>query len=266
MKKEFEVLKETINRKCASKSVYFAANPGNWGDGLIREGALQFLRDTGIDFMEVKARGIAKDSRKFFFHEFETGVVIYGGGAGWTKFWRHSEKYVRRINKRHEVIVLPSTFGARFTIPGVTFFSRDRYDSMTHMPDSLFCHDMAFYLRYGNYMLRFKKNRGSGVGVFFRTDEEQHPERVAVCGNNDISLKGNHYTDVRPFFEEINQYEVIHTDRLHVAIAGCLLDKQVHIYPTAFFKSKAIFNSSISSFFSKVYLHKVDEVKNDYRD
>ena len=36
-----------------------------------------------------------------------------------------------------------------------------------------------------------------------------------------------------PFIKKIDEFDIIHTDRLHVAILACLLHKRVHFYKGA---------------------------------
>jgi len=55
------------------------------------------------------------------------------------------------------------------------------------------------------------------------------------------------------FLNEINLYKVIHTNRLHVAIAAAMLGKQVYIYSNNYYKVKAIYNFSLKNKFANVY-------------
>jgi exopolysaccharide biosynthesis predicted pyruvyltransferase EpsI len=54
------------------------------------------------------------------------------------------------------------------------------------------------------------------------------------------------------FLTYINQFEVINTNRLHVAIAATLLGKQVNLYGNNYFKIKAIYEYSLLNRFSNV--------------
>jgi exopolysaccharide biosynthesis predicted pyruvyltransferase EpsI len=68
-------------------------------------------------------------------------------------------------------------------------------------------------------------------------------------------MKGNHLTEIYTFFNEISKFQIIYTDRLHVAIAGSLMDREVHLYPASYFKSRAIYMSSINNFFEKTHFY-----------
>ena len=110
---------------------------------------------------------------------------------------------------------------------------------------------MAFYIGKQN----FSKENGNGKGYFFRTDKESANKIKIPSGNNDISLSGNHHSDITLLFEEINRFSVIHTDRLHVAISACLLEKEVHLYCGAYFKNRAVYMSSMKDNFDNLYFH-----------
>ncbi|MCO6412676.1 MAG: polysaccharide pyruvyl transferase family protein, partial [Thiogranum sp.] len=248
VQKEFIELEETIKKTCGNRPVYYMANPGNFGDALIRYGTLKFLRDIGIPFTELTPTrtrrlewlGVAMRPK---------GTLIFGGGGAWCSLWNHGtivEKVRRRF--RH-VIVLPSTFDYTPQIPGVTYFCRDRFESAGNVPDARFCHDMAFYIG------AVAAPGGSGEGFFFRTDAESSGRIPLPESNNDISIRGNHFSDVQPFFDAIAPFEVIHTDRLHVAIAACLMGRELHLYAGSYFKSRAIFASSIRDYFDRVHFH-----------
>jgi len=243
---EFNVIAEVIKSKTIKKPIYYLANPGNWGDALIRQGTLKFFSDINLEYTEV-SRNIFNWLRPLY----SGGTVIYGGGGGWCEIWNQPQKYLTALTKRFDVIVLPSTFGKKYEISNTIFFCRDSFDSANHMPDAKFCHDMAFYL--GNQFCTEEKGRGKGY--FYRTDLESANQINVPLTNNDISLQGNHFSEVSQFFAQLDQFASIYTDRLHVAIAACLLQKEVHLYPGSYFKNKAIYDSSIKNNFKNTYFH-----------
>ena len=113
---------------------------------------------------------------------------------------------------------------------------------------------MTWVSTLGNSFL--KKTGEKGTGYFLRGDKEGIVDKTKIpLLNNDISSKGNQFSEISPFIEEINRFSMIYTDRLHVAIAACLLEKEVHLYPGAYFKNRAVYLSSIKDYFDNVYFH-----------
>ena len=223
--------------------MYFVPNRGNWGDALIRHSTLQFFRDIHLNVQELKPT-----SWRLRFPG--GGTAIYGGGGGWCRLWDHSARMVAALASRVNVIVLPSTYEIRYDIPRTTFFCRDRFESSRNMPGASFCHDMAFYAGKEDGPCK-----GSGTGYFFRRDRESTGKISIPAGNRDLSAQGDHVSDIAPFRDEINKFACIHTDRLHVAITACLLGKEVHFYPGAYFKNRAVYLSSMRGYFDNVRFH-----------
>ena len=75
-----------------------------------------------------------------------------------------------------------------------------------------------------------------------------------IALNMDISLWGNEITPIAPFIKKIDEFDIIHTDRLHVAILACLLHKRVHFYKGGYFKNEAVFRSSMRDYFDDVFM------------
>lgn len=162
-----------------------------------------------------------------------------------------SPRRVSRIRRRFNVVVLPSTYEPEYAVPDSVFFCRDTLESQQNMSGAEFCHDMALYI--GKEFL--EKSKGVGKGHFFRTDKESANRITLPANNDDIASRENHLSDVCDLFDEINQFSVVYTDRLHVSIAACLLEKGVHLYPGAHFENRAVYLSSMKSLFENLYFH-----------
>ncbi|HZF71582.1 polysaccharide pyruvyl transferase family protein [Sulfuricurvum sp.] len=248
MQKEYLLLEEIIKEKGKDGPVYYIANPGNYGDSLIRYATLKFFRDIGLNFTEIKSFKTKK--REWWPTLFQrNSTLIFGGGGAWCTLWNH-EKLVKKVSKRFKhVIVLPSTYEITPSISNATFFCRDQYESQDRLPDALFCHDMAFYLG------TISAQEGNGTGYFFRTDKESANKVEIPISNHDISATGNHYTPIYSFFDEISRFSIIMTDRLHVAIASSLMGKEVHLHAGSYFKNKAVYLSTLKKYFSNVHFY-----------
>jgi len=243
---EFDQLRQTLQAACRDGPVCYLPNLGNWGDGLIRAGTLRFLEQSGIPFQEVEH--VSRGQRWLPWRR--RGTLIYGGGGAWSNLWSHSMRTLKRVGHLFQhAVVLPSSFELRVDFPKVNLFCRDRFESQINAPAALFCHDMAFCLGPQS------APAGSGTGWFLRIDAESAHGLPIPPGNVDLSQLGNHLSPPGPFFDAIAKYAVVHTDRLHVAIATCLLGRELHLYPGAYFKNRAVFQSSIEGRFPNVYFH-----------
>ncbi len=248
MHKEFLLLENKIKEISENQPVYYYANRGNLGDALIRYGTFKFFESTGIKYKELKTQ----NKREWFIPVIRGGTLIYGGGGAWCTLFNNGLRFINRVHKYFKkIIILPSTYEITSQFPNVTYFCRDKYESKINNPSAIFCHDMAFFIK------RKSSDSGNGVGYLFRTDKESTGKIDIPLQNIDISKNGNHFSDINPFFNEIAKYSVIHTDRLHVAIIACLFEKEVHLYPSSYFKIKAIYLSSIKKNFENVYFHEL---------
>jgi len=250
MQHEFLILEEKVKEICKKGPVYYYVFHGNWGDAFIRAGTLKFLNDNGIHYKE-----LSSNKKEWIIPFMRGGTVIFQGSGAWCKFYSEPYNNVKKFQRRFNVIILPATFENSYSFNNnVTYFCRDKHESQQNMPNAKFCPDMAFYLGKLDYP------KSSGTGYFFRTDVESAKKVDLPPTNRDISAEGDHFADIAPFIEAISKFEIIHTDRLHVSIAACLLGREVHLYPNSYFKNKAVFETSIKDYFPNVYFHESLEI------
>ena len=112
-------------------------------------------------------------------------------------------------------------------------------------------HDMAFHID----LLKFNIDNGNlGILNAFRKDVEK--TNINISNDNyDISHelmdiqngfkkeKCNKITE--EFLNIISNYNVINTNRTHVAVAGYLLGKKVNFYNNSYYKNKSIYEYSL---------------------
>ena len=127
----------------------------------------------------------------------------------------------------------------------ITYFARDKFLSKETIPDSIFCHDMAIFLKPP----RFLNFSIIEEGNFFRTDIEKNNLQVIPQNNIDVSLSGSENSETDLFFKNLNQCNLINTDRLHIAIASSLLNKKTNLYPGNYKKIESVYYSSIDQYF-----------------
>lgn len=176
-----------------------------------------------------------------------------GAGGAWNPHYDEGYRTIQRIQNRYRsVIVLPSSYDRPCAFEGVTLFRRDQDQSAQNAPQSIFCHDMALYLE----PLQMKRpTTHGGVAYCFRTDAESAQQHGLPPNNMDLSRMGNHYSDVYPLFEQLARYSTVYTDRLHIAIASCLLGLEVHFVGGSYFKNRAVFEASLQPYFDRVYFY-----------
>ncbi|MCW3789197.1 polysaccharide pyruvyl transferase family protein [Plebeiibacterium sediminum] len=240
--KEFYLLAETIKNISKGKKIYYVANPGNWGDALIRYATIKFFNDHNIKFKELRA--IKKTD--WIIPILKHGVLVYGGGGAWCENWNHSYNILK--NKTHlfkKTIVLPSTYQGEYKLTNTLFFRRDEFESKKFMPESVFCHDMVLYLD----SIKTKFPSKYCTGNFFRMDKEGSGKAVEIENNVDITRDKDIHSPIYPFIDELSKCNEINTDKLHIAILGSLLNRKVNFYPGNYFKNKAVYFSSIKDFF-----------------
>ncbi|MBT0719874.1 polysaccharide pyruvyl transferase family protein [Rosenbergiella collisarenosi] len=240
----------------------YKANPGNAGDGVIASATYDFFEKFNLDFEMYSA------SAKYNPNEH---VLVFGGGGNLIEgLYREGRDFLEdNLSSFAKVLIFPST------IKGYSDFFREHEDKFVVFCreqttyeyilslgyDGNSCYltdDMAFYLDLKKYT--------SGASVTkescncFRTDGESSFE-TGHENNHDISLTWNgDYWDnkdlarnsTRCMINFLESYSTINTDRLHVSILGCLLDKKVNFYPNSYYKNQAVFNYSILNKFQKV--------------
>lgn len=254
MKLEFSKLADTICKLSNGHQIYYLPNPGNLGDAIIKMGTEQFFRDFGINALIITYNGqvtLNTHGCALSAEDLRNGILLYGGGGGWCSLWKGGQEIVSQLApKFHHTMILPSTYEITPNIPNTTFFSRDKYQSTLNVPVTSFCHDLGFYYR-PDIVTSGPRAR---TGFCFRKDIESGFEKKwrIPLSNHDISWTGNYLSNPKPMFEYLANFKVIHTDRLHVAIACCLIDVKVFLYSGSYFKNRAIFMSSIAPYFKGV--------------
>lgn len=245
---EYDLLLERIREAGSGKRIFYVPNIGNWGDGLIHEGTVQFFHEHGIEYTQIDRPKIAQIRKALE----GTGLrlsdtlLIAGGGGAFCETWPSTRNFLAANAWLFDhVVLLPTTFELPplddIDPDRITYFSRDRHTSQKVNPMSVFCHDMAFYLELTVPVGEPMIERGN----FFRDDKEQHPDAKLPADNLDLSLQAKHLQPALPFFQILAPYRKIYTDRMHIAIAGSMLGREVALYPGSYFKSTDVFRSSI---------------------
>lgn len=245
------MLGTTITALDQYERVYLIPSPGNWGDALINAGTLQFLDFIGCNFEQRSRAELVSEIGQLAPDETLEALIIVGGGGGWCETWFSTRDFVASISTRvMSVLVLPTTYALDklpSTATNVVYFSRDLNMSSNNLPQAEFCHDMAFFLEAEIQPEDHSLQRL----VALRVDRERSPMAKSFEFSVDLSLLGDAFSSVDPLLQIINRFEHVVSDRLHIAIAGCLLDKEVTLLPGNYNKSEQVFTASIADTFPR---------------
>jgi hypothetical protein len=253
----FDELAEALLQAAGGREVIFLQNNGNYGDCLIRYGTIRFFQNIGLRYREYdmakRAEKAAALAQGLFDRLRRRHLFVYSGSGAWADACSVGRKNVQRqMAVNRNIFILPTTF-QHFGLPlDIPVFVRDRFESWKIVPQAKFCHDMAFYLALAapEQLLPARVPPSRELGLAFRTDNEARtPGLAALRSNVDISAFGTHSSDPHEFLRIIDQFTVVATDRLHVAIGAILLGKRVFITEGVYFKMRAIYDSSIQGIF-----------------
>lgn len=257
---EFQALADDLQKRAGTKAIVYVPNPGNWGDGLIRYGTKLFFEDFGIRHLEVNI-GVRLGKLALLpfvspLHSRKYQIVLGGGGA-WGRAYSGGYETAKFLSRTMaNLVVLPSTYELPVSFRGGVFYSRGRVESLQACPGARFCHDMALYVAARPRGVNVFVEERAQVGVFMRRDRES-----AIAGggglpdSRDVSADGDHMSCGDSFIREVGQYKVVFTDRLHVAIAGCIAGRKVHLFPGNYFKIREIYEASLGEAFLNLTLH-----------
>ena len=221
--------------------------PGNYGDSLIWHGTQVLLARAGVQYETIENHnpptsevllidggGNLNDS----YHDVERYLTKYGTGIGHVVILPHSITGVRAFSclSRH--------------CPSATIFCRERatFESVRMtlpFADVRLAHDCSFAVDVTCWIDAPVTNCGPLFA--FRQDAESLYFDLPRS-NRDISREGYAMASLSSLMEAISSYEQIHTDRLHLAIAGALLNREVFLYPNSYFKNRAVFEHSLSHY------------------
>jgi hypothetical protein len=248
----FRELGEAVRSFAEGRRIVEIVNTGNWGDALIHAGQAQFFRDNGIEpwrFSIFHLRGMPRPKLFVLSKILARRAVVTGNGA-FREFYSRPKDISEVARNFSRVFIMPSSFPLmpNFDLSKTELWRRDCSESLSLVPQAKFCHDMAFYLNPS------PRHPTKETGLFFRTDVEQDDFEIPQ-GNCDLSAKGTHSSDYQAFLNRVGEYEVIYTNRLHVGIAGALLNREVHLFGSRTNKVRSIFDSSLKPFYSNIHYH-----------
>jgi len=197
----------------------------------------------------------------------DADLILFEGGGYMNDIW-YGPVLLREILKRQDqpVVVAPQSYWFESTdLMGhfkdgrpVTLFCRERrslalLQGMTrpNNVDIKVSDDTALYLDIEDLRPYIKSAWEPYDLICFRKDKESiiAPEKrreIIESSDNplveDISKKG----DLGDFISTVMDASLVHTDRLHVAIAAHILGKGATLYPNRYHKNRGVYEYSLS--------------------
>lgn len=240
-------------QKYKNRRIIYIPNPGNAGDGLITHGTITLFDQLGMNY-EIGNIGTRYDKK----------LLFYGGGGNLVGIYSNCRRFLENNIKENEIVILPHTVHNVDAIlnkirnANITIICREKksYEYVSKFTEKVYLSkDMAFYLKSPS------KRIGNGTINCFREDREK-TNIVTPKNNVDLSIKLNRRDptlslkeDVKNItnrvFSYLNKYEIINTNRLHMAIAGSIIGKNVHLHPNNYYKNEKVWEYSMKDFFSK---------------
>jgi len=263
--------------KGKDNKIYYQPNPGNGGDALIASGAFQFFKRNNIDYVIIDENT-----------DLSNKVVCYAGGGNLVSDYPAAANFIDKSHdKVKSLVVLPHTINGHSQLlatvkDNVYFFCREEISFQYVKAAVQSAHvfegdDLALELIPDKYITNFSSNYpiklffkqclkkikfkqhlgGFRVLNAFRNDVEK--TNITLPNDNiDVSNAINYNSSMSDellvnrttadIFKFLNFYKVINTNRLHMAIAGALLGKEVNFYPNSYYKNEAIYNKSLKQY------------------
>lgn len=253
--KEIDII--TFLNTYKNKEIIYIPNPGNAGDSLIAYGTIQLFNKLKLNYIIGNINNIYKNQ-----------ILFYAGGGNLVGLYGNCKKFINNNKTNNKIVLLPHTITKEDELikdlnTNVIIICREKvsYDYVNNLINDknnvFLSKDMAFYIKG---LEKYKNIKGGGECNCFRTDSEKTQIKIP-SNNKDLSKtlnkKGN-TTDINiikqvslSIFDYLSKYETINTNRLHIAIAGSLLNKKVNFYSNSYYKNKAVYDYSIQNIYNK---------------
>lgn len=246
---------------------------GNYGDTLIWMGLLRLLQKHGVKHIGGERGTVPIGSFGYPAIPPEATTVIINGGGNFNELWKLAAYVLGHVLKNTEphvkVVVGPQScifrtfslkeFLKKYPDRDITLFAREHYSQQILLDETRglphvavhLDHDLAFELqsttpRYPEQdyaLLAFRKDAESAGKPL--------PEITGMpVVERDISKNAKDMTEL---LKTIGQARVIHTDRLHVAILGCMMDREVTLYAGSYHKNRGVYEYSLKPRSDKVH-------------
>ncbi|MBR1605191.1 MAG: polysaccharide pyruvyl transferase family protein [Alphaproteobacteria bacterium] len=246
----------------------YIPNSGNMGDMLIAAATIRWFNQNHLNWGRFNQ---SEKNIKYF---------VYGGGGAWTHDWIEGlQPIMNLMQKAERVVILPSSFrdvpefikilDKRFTVFCREKESFEYLKSQNTRAKILLDHDMAFRLsgsiktnmlaptkdlkKASSKLRQIVKSLPKDVRLFRKDSESEGHYQTDLDLSNEMGWFSpwepieNIEFATNMMFELLNHFDVIRTDRLHIAIASALLGKQVIIHDNIYGKLKGVHAQTMST-------------------
>ncbi|UIY43252.1 polysaccharide pyruvyl transferase family protein [Methylobacterium radiotolerans] len=237
----------------------YLPNGGNLGDALLNIGGYQLLRS-----LNWAPRVVANYQPDDLIGV--RGVVLAGGGNWKEGYYESHVRHLRSfLEAGGKLIVLPSSFDGFISYfskyaSQITLFARERTSlghliAVPELKERVFlCPDLAFAVEHPRFQA-LAERRGDGTLYALRTDVEAKglcvpPENFDISSLWNGQAWASESACLEPILaasELISQYDIVHTDRLHISILSAMLGRTVVMKPNSYFKNRGVFEYSLST-------------------
>ena len=244
-----------------NQEIIYIPNPGNAGDSLIAFGTIQIFNELGLNW-----------KMGSFNDEYHNKTLFFAGGGNLVGLYKNCKKFIEKNKNDNKIIILPHTIKSEDKFlsslnDDIIIFCREKtsYNYVLkvfkHKKNVYLSKDMAFYIKN---LDKYNIIKGNGVCNAYRMDIEKTniniPEDNVDLSHTliktDNTKKINIIKDVSlSIFDYLSKFETINTNRLHIAIAGSLLDKNVNFYRNSYYKNKSVFEYSINNIYKNTIFH-----------
>jgi exopolysaccharide biosynthesis predicted pyruvyltransferase EpsI len=217
--------------------------PGNYGDSLIWHGTKLLLGKASVQYRTI---GCSETPGAEY--------LIVDGGGNLTDLYTDVSDFLDNYGDSYShILVLPHTvagarplaslrrLGSRLTIFCREYVSWLNVSMGAPRSSCYLWHDCAFNLNLCRNTLATSQDHSFYA---FRADVEA-TRNVYPPGNRDISLEGYAQSKLDMLIDSLSCHSMVVTDRLHIAIAACLLGCNVELHPNSYFKNKAVYEYSL---------------------
>ena len=150
------------------------------------------------------------------------------------------------------------------------FCDRDAFAEFKHKNEDLYKIFKSYKRVYDKVSLAIQDTKDFRVGYFLRSDKEGIMNKSDISGI-DLSdfggacwcNSGLAFVTTKLFLAFVDRFDIIVTDRLHIAIAAAKLGKKVLALDNSYGKISSVYNYSLKNKFENIKLIKPEDIEGE---